>query len=65
MEGSLPFLVVLVMLVVLFVVVTILLAVHIHLFSLSKDSGDFAMSLLNKHSGKIAYPIRSQRMYSR
>lgn len=52
MGGSLPFLVVLVVLVVVFVVVTILLAVNIHLFSLSKDSGDFAMPLLNKHSGK-------------
>lgn len=57
MEGSLPFLVVFVVLVVVFVVVTILLAVNIRLFSLSKDSGDFTMSLLNKHSGKIVCHI--------
>lgn len=37
----------------IFVVVTILIMVNDYLFALSTDSGNFAMLLLNKHSGEI------------
>lgn len=42
-----------VMLVVVFVVV------NTHLFSLPKDSGSFAISLLNKRSGEMSVVMKS------